>query len=182
MELILDAEAAAIRRLIVAGKERGYVTVHKMNATLPSGVAALELVEDTLAILRDFGITILKEGPKDGEAAPREPHGLLGPLPLQASVEASFDPNQTDDDFGKVGGTMTLEAWTPEVERLIIRGRVVGHVTVAEVNAALLCTNVSAETVKAPLAALSEAGVNVIEGEDEPLPDDRSAAFEGKAG
>lgn len=104
MELILDAEAAAVRRLIAAGKERGYVTVHELNATRTSGEAAQEMFEDTLAMLRDFRIAVVEDGPEDGEAAPKDPCGPLGPSPPQAGAEASLDPKQAEDDFGRTEG------------------------------------------------------------------------------
>ncbi|MCW8087837.1 RNA polymerase sigma factor region1.1 domain-containing protein [Sabulicella glaciei] len=93
MMVFLNAESAALRRLMVAGKKRGYVTVGELNATLPSGVAHPELIEDTLAWFADEGIKVVEkgDGPEDGEAAPNGPRGPLSPAPLQCGAEAQLN-------------------------------------------------------------------------------------------
>ena len=69
---------------------------------------------------------------------------------------------------------MTSGAWTPALERFVAVGRERGHVTVADINAALPCREVSAEMVEDLLATLSSAGAVVTEGDGPP--DDEVAA------
>ncbi len=67
----LDAIEAAVRRLTVLGKERGYVTVDEFYAALDPEQVSSEMIEDTLVVLSYIGIHVIDEGgPDDGEAAP----------------------------------------------------------------------------------------------------------------
>ena len=82
---IFDAEAAAWRRLVGLGRERGFVTVAEVNATLPSGEASPEMIEDVLSTLSDHGIEVV-DGDEDGAAADRDPPGPPRPSPLRSGA------------------------------------------------------------------------------------------------
>jgi RNA polymerase primary sigma factor len=67
---LLDVSAAAVKRLIARGKERGYITFDELNAVLPSEQNSSEQIEDVMANLNEMGIQVVEnEESEDGEAA-----------------------------------------------------------------------------------------------------------------
>jgi RNA polymerase primary sigma factor len=67
---LLDIQAAAIKKLIARGKERGYVTFDEVNTALPEGQVTPEFMEDTLASLNDLGVNVVDaEESEEGDAA-----------------------------------------------------------------------------------------------------------------
>ncbi|RLQ88292.1 RNA polymerase sigma factor RpoD [Notoacmeibacter ruber] len=70
---LLDLSDAAVKKMIKAAKQRGYVTMDQLNAVLPSEEVTSEQIEDTMSMLSDMGITVVEEGEEDEqEAAPSE--------------------------------------------------------------------------------------------------------------
>ncbi|MCX7932987.1 MAG: RNA polymerase sigma factor RpoD, partial [Rhodovarius sp.] len=74
--VLLDTQVAAVKKLIARGKERGFVTIDEVNAVLPAGQVSSELIEDTLAMLSEAGITVIdgeesEEGESPRALAPR---------------------------------------------------------------------------------------------------------------
>ena len=68
---LLDTNAAAVKRLIAKGKERGYITFDELNAVLPPEHNSSEQIEDVMAMLSEMGIQVVEgEEAEDGEAAP----------------------------------------------------------------------------------------------------------------
>ena len=66
---IIDTTADAIKKMIKKGKERGYVTLDEINAVLPQDKINSDLIEDTMAMLSEMGISV-SEG--DDEDQPKE--------------------------------------------------------------------------------------------------------------
>ncbi len=72
--VLLDQQAAAVKRLIARGKERGYITYDELNAALPSDQVSSEFIEDTMATLSEAGINLVDgEESEDLEAPPPKP-------------------------------------------------------------------------------------------------------------
>ena len=68
---LLDTNAAAVKRLIARGKERGYITFDELNAVLPPEHNSSEQIEDIMAMLSEMGIQVVEgEEAEEGEAAP----------------------------------------------------------------------------------------------------------------
>ncbi len=68
---LLDTNAAAVKRLIARGKERGYITFDELNAVLPPEHNSSEQIEDVMAMLSEMGIQVVEgEEAEDGEAVP----------------------------------------------------------------------------------------------------------------
>ena len=66
---LLDTIAAAVKRLIAKGKERGYITFDELNAVLPPEQNSSEQIEDVMANSREMGIQVVEsEENEDGEA------------------------------------------------------------------------------------------------------------------
>ncbi|MBW4090300.1 MAG: RNA polymerase sigma factor RpoD [Proteobacteria bacterium] len=71
---LLDVSAAAVKRLIARGKERGYITFDELNAVLPSEQNSSEQIEDVMANLNEMGIQVVEnEETEDGEAVAVKP-------------------------------------------------------------------------------------------------------------
>ncbi len=68
---LLDTNAAAVKRLIAKGKERGYITFDELNAVLPPEHNSSEQIEDVMAMLSEMGIQVVEgEEAEDGDALP----------------------------------------------------------------------------------------------------------------
>src|SRR5690242_13537977 len=65
---VLDLTDAAVKRLIRAAKQRGYVTLDELNSVLPSEETSPEQIEDIMAMLNDMGITVV-ESEEEAEPA-----------------------------------------------------------------------------------------------------------------
>jgi RNA polymerase primary sigma factor len=57
---VLDLTDAAVKRLIRAAKQRGYVTLDELNSVLPSDETSPEQIEDIMAMLNDMGINVIE--------------------------------------------------------------------------------------------------------------------------
>jgi RNA polymerase primary sigma factor len=67
---LLDVQSAAVKRLLVRGKERGYITFDELNAVLPPDQNSSEQIEDVMSNLNEMGIQVVEsEEQEDGEAA-----------------------------------------------------------------------------------------------------------------
>ena len=64
---LLDLSDQSVKKLLKAGKARGYVTHDELNAVLPSEEVTPDQIEDTMAMLNDMGITVVEQ--EEGEEA-----------------------------------------------------------------------------------------------------------------
>jgi RNA polymerase primary sigma factor len=66
---LLDVQAAAVKRLVAKGKERGYITFDELNTILPPDQNSSEQIEDVMANFSEMGIQVVEsEESEDGEA------------------------------------------------------------------------------------------------------------------
>ena len=56
---LLDLSDTAVKRMIKAGKKRGYVTNEELNGVLPPEEVSSEQIEDVLAMLSELGINVV---------------------------------------------------------------------------------------------------------------------------
>ena len=56
---LLDLSDQSVKRLLKAGKQRGYVTYDELNSVLPSEEVSSEQIEDTMSMLSDMGINVV---------------------------------------------------------------------------------------------------------------------------
>src|SRR6185437_15709019 len=68
---LLDSVAAAIKKMVAKGKERGYVTYDEINAVLPPEKVSSEQIEDTMTMLSELGVNIVEND--DGEETQAKP-------------------------------------------------------------------------------------------------------------
>ena len=86
---LLDSLAAAIKKMVARGKERGYVSYDELNAALPPDQVTHEQLEDILAMLSEQGINVVEgeESEDNSESGGEE--------------EAEARGNVDDDDIGR---------------------------------------------------------------------------------
>ncbi len=71
---LLDTLNAAIKKMIAAGKERGYVTYDELNAALPPEQVSSEQIEDTMSMLSEAGVNVVEgEETEEVEEAEEKP-------------------------------------------------------------------------------------------------------------
>src|SRR5215469_14711318 len=87
---LLDSVAAAIKRMLARGKERGYVTYDELNAALPPDQVSSEQIEDTMTMLSEQGITVIKSEESEEVAAAEGDEG-----------DGEIRSNLDDEDIGR---------------------------------------------------------------------------------
>src|SRR5579872_2739404 len=88
---LLDTLAAAIKKMVARGKERGYVTYDELNAALPPEQVSSEQIEDTMTILSELGVNVVES--EESEEAPADQGDEDG--------EARSGGNLDDADIGR---------------------------------------------------------------------------------
>jgi len=87
---LLDTIAAAIKKMVARGKERGYVTYDEVNAALPQDQVSAEQIEDTMTMLSELGINLIESEESEEPAESESEDG-----------EAEARGNVDDDDIGR---------------------------------------------------------------------------------
>jgi RNA polymerase primary sigma factor len=87
---LLDSVAAAIKRMMARGKERGYVTYDELNAALPPDQVSSEQIEDTMTNLSEQGITVI-------ESEESEEPAVSDAEEADGEIRGNLD----DDDIGR---------------------------------------------------------------------------------
>src|SRR5439155_18346576 len=87
---LLDSVAAAIKRMLARGKERGYLTYDELNAALPPDQVSSEQIEDTMTMLSELGINVIENEESEEPAA-------AAPDADEGEVRGNLD----DDDIGR---------------------------------------------------------------------------------
>ncbi|MDE1901900.1 MAG: RNA polymerase sigma factor RpoD [Alphaproteobacteria bacterium] len=92
---IIDTAAEAVKKMIKKGKERGYVTIDEINAALPQDKINSDMIEDTMAMLSEMGISVA-EG-DDDEAPKEKKEGEDGEEEEEEKGNVSDEAGRTDD-------------------------------------------------------------------------------------
>ncbi len=87
---LLDSVAAAIKRMLARGKERGYVTYDELNAALPPDQVSSEQIEDTMTMLSELGVNVIENEESEEPATPDAEES-------DGEVRGNLD----DDDIGR---------------------------------------------------------------------------------
>jgi len=94
---IIETAADAIKKMIKKGKERGYVTIDEINAALPQDKINSDMIEDTMAMLSEMGISVT-EG--DEDEAPKEKK--------EGEEEEEEKGNVSSDELGRTDDPVRL--------------------------------------------------------------------------
>src|SRR5438128_5962956 len=87
---LLDTIAIAIKKMVVRGKERGYLTYDELNAALPQDQVSSEQIEDTMTMLSELGVNVIESEESD------EPAAVEGD-----EADSEVRGNLDDDDIGR---------------------------------------------------------------------------------
>ncbi|HXQ50802.1 MAG TPA: RNA polymerase sigma factor RpoD [Stellaceae bacterium] len=90
---LLDILAAAIKKMVARGKDRGYVTYDELNAALPPEQVSSEQIEDTMTMLSELGVNVVES--EDADEAPAEGAESDG------ESEPRAGGNLDDEDIGR---------------------------------------------------------------------------------
>ena len=88
---LLDNVNQAIRKLILRGKERGFVTYDDLNAALPADQTSSEQIEDVMAALSEMGVNVVESEEQEDESAAE----------VERESETRVAGNLDDDDIGR---------------------------------------------------------------------------------
>ena len=92
---LLDMNNAAVKKLIKAAKQRGFVTHDELNEVLPSGEVSSEQIEDIMAMLAEMGINLV-ESEEENEDTTDTAERVQSGLPMK--VERASEPVDRTDD------------------------------------------------------------------------------------
>src|ERR1700749_4804200 len=104
---LLDSIAAAIKKMVARGKERGYLTYDELNAALPPDQVSSEQIEDTMTMLSEMGINVIESEESEEPAEAESEDG-----------ETEARGNVDDDDIGRTdnpGGMYLREMGSVEL-------------------------------------------------------------------
>src|SRR5437660_12657972 len=87
---LLDTIALAIKKMVLRGKERGYLTYDELNAALPQDQVSSEQIEDTMTRLSELGVNVIESEESD------EPTAAEGD-----EADSEVRGNLDDDDIGR---------------------------------------------------------------------------------
>ena len=88
---LMDANSAAIKKLIQRAKDRGYITHEELNQVLPPDQMSSEQIEDRMAAFSEMGITVIESDEQDDSAdSEKEEETSAGPA-----------GNLNDEDIGR---------------------------------------------------------------------------------
>ena len=87
---LLDTIALAIKKMVLKGKERGYLTYDELNAALPQDQVSSEQIEDTMTMLSELGINVIESEESEEPAEAEAEDG-----------ESEVRGNVDDDDIGR---------------------------------------------------------------------------------
>ena len=88
---LMDGMAAAVKKMLARGKERGYVTYDEINSVMPLDQVSSEQIEDTLSILSEMGINVI-ENEEGEESEEVDPNAVNGKESAAAPVEETAEP------------------------------------------------------------------------------------------
>src|SRR5438874_11362047 len=94
---LLDTVAAAIKKMVARGKERGYLTYDELNAALPQDQVSSEQIEDTMTMLSELGINVIESEESEEPAEAEAEDG-----------EAEARGNVDDEDIGRTDGPVRM--------------------------------------------------------------------------
>ena len=88
---LIDSIGAAVKKLLVRGKERGYVTYDELNAALPPDEVSSEQIEDTMAQLSELGVSVVENEDNDDSSSDDS----------KGETETAAQPETEDEDLGR---------------------------------------------------------------------------------
>ena len=76
---LLDSMNTAVKKLVMKGKERGFITYDELNAALPSDDFSSEQIEDTMSMISDLGINVVENEEEESSGEEKTIHQAMCP-------------------------------------------------------------------------------------------------------
>jgi RNA polymerase primary sigma factor len=102
---LMDNMAAAVKKMIARGRERGFVTYDEINAVLPPDQVSSEQIEDTLALLSEQGINVVENEEGDEPEKPAAAKGKDGDGEAEEEEEEEEESSGGNIDADSIGRT-----------------------------------------------------------------------------
>src|SRR6202158_1859669 len=115
---LLDTIALAIKKMVLRGKERGYLTYDELNAALPQDQVSSEQIEDTMTMLSELGINVIESEESEEPAEAEAEDG-----------ESEVRGNVDDDDIGRTDDPVRM--YLREMASVELRSRE-GEIAIAK--------------------------------------------------
>jgi len=90
---VLDRSQAAVKKMIIEARERGYITYDQLNKVLPADQIASEQIEDVMSMLSEMGINIVEDEDVDSE---EESLGATDLVEANHSKEVTISTSSTE--------------------------------------------------------------------------------------
>jgi RNA polymerase primary sigma factor len=103
-----DSAAEAVKKLLKNGKERGYVTIDEINATLPQGKITSEQIEDVMSLLSEMGINVVEADDADEEKTDKPAEGEEGETEKKADDEEQASGNINEETASRTDDPVRL--------------------------------------------------------------------------
>jgi DNA-directed RNA polymerase specialized sigma subunit len=113
-----DAIATAIKKIVVHGKERGYLTYDELNAALPQDQVSSEQIEDTMTMLSELGVNVIESEESEESFEADEP-AVTQARPRREMRNIIL--RQPRPRFDKYAVLLHLPGATPVLKSLTIR-------------------------------------------------------------
>ncbi len=90
---VLDMSQAAVKKMIIEARERGYITYDQLNKVLPADQIASEQIEDVMSMLSEMGINIVEDEDVESE---EESLGATDLVEANLSKEVTISTSSTE--------------------------------------------------------------------------------------
>ncbi|MEK9685296.1 MAG: RNA polymerase sigma factor region1.1 domain-containing protein, partial [Rhodospirillaceae bacterium] len=118
---LIESTDAGVKKLLKAGKERGYITYDELNMAMPSDQMSSEQIEDIMSQFSEMGINVVEdeeaEDAGDTEGGDDTPESSDGAIKTSSGAEE--DLGRTDDPvrmYLREMGTVDLLSREGEIE------------------------------------------------------------------
>ncbi len=96
-EVVLDMSQAAVKKMIVEAREKGYITYDQLNRVLPPDQVASEQIEDVMSMLSEMGINIIEdEEDADTDDDGKKPQASTEVVETSSSRELAVAQTETE--------------------------------------------------------------------------------------
>ena len=95
--MVLDMSQAAVKKMIVKAKSRGYITYDELNQVLPSDQVSSEQIEDVMSLLSEMGVNVVEEEENEEEPAPETKPDTTEGRELVVAPKETETLDRTDD-------------------------------------------------------------------------------------
>ncbi|MEO0681211.1 MAG: RNA polymerase sigma factor RpoD [Pseudomonadota bacterium] len=91
---MLDMSQAAVKKMIAAGKAKGYITYDELNRVLPPDQVSSEQIEDVMALLSEMGVNVVEaeEGEAEDAEKPEESKEVVAVQTTSEALDRTDDP------------------------------------------------------------------------------------------